>query len=53
MDRATFSDESKGASTYQITFTCLVRRAGDSAEETLGSMSVACEDLDKCAGTWN
>ena len=53
VDRATFSDESKGASTYQITFTCLVRRAGDSAEETLGSMSVACEDLDKCAGTWN
>ena len=38
---------------YGVTFECRVRRAGSSAQETLGSMSVSCNDLEKCVGTWD
>jgi hypothetical protein len=52
VDRAVYSGETKGSS-YEVSFTCRVTRAGTTAEETLGSMSVSCDDLQKCVGTWD
>ena len=52
VDRAVYSGETRGSS-YEVSFTCRVTRAGTTAEETLGSMSVSCDDLQKCVGTWD
>ena len=38
VDRATYSGERRGSSSYEVSFTCRVTRAGSTAEETLGSM---------------